>query len=120
MYGSWDMVRGGQTDGKSDIWRWVPYLKKSIFQTECNSLWDEKKGIVSQILLSKLLYIGQIYSIPKLIKEEIEKTKAQLSIWTWYFRHSTKLSRTSMDLKIIKPHQCFLERSDVVLVELKE
>ena len=98
----------------------MPHLKESIFQTECNSLWDEKKGIVSQILLSKLLYIGQIYSISKLIKEEIEKTKAQLSIWTWYFRYSTKLSRTSMDLKIIKPHQCFLERSDVVLVELKE
>ena len=76
----------------------MPHLKKSIFQTESNSLWDEKKGIVSQILLSKLLYIGQIYSISKLIKEEIEKTKAQLSIWTRYFRHSTKLSRTSMDL----------------------
>ena len=103
----------------------MPHLRKSIFQTECNSLWDEKKeekGIVSQILLSKLSYIGQIYTIPKLIKKEIEKTTAQLSIWTRYFRHrySTKLSRTSMDLKIIKPHQCFLERSDVVLVELKE
>ena len=96
------------------------HLKKSIFQTECNSLWDEKKGILSQILSSKLLYIDQIYSIPKLIKEEIEKTKAKLSIWTWYFRHSTKLSRTSMDLKIIKPHQCFLERSHALLIELKE
>ena len=91
-----------------------------MFQTECNSLWDEKKGIVSQILLSKLLYIGQIYSIPKLIKEEIVKTKAQLSIWTSYFRHSTKLSRTSMDLKIIRPHQCFLEKSHALLIELKE
>ena len=98
----------------------MPHLKKSIFQTECNSLWDEKKGIVSEILLSKLLFIGQIYSIPKLIKEEIEKTEAQLSIWTRCFGHSTKLSRTSMDLKIIKPHQCFLERSHTLLIERKE
>ena len=34
-----------------------------------------KKGIVSQIILSKPLNIGQIYTIPKLIKEEIEKKK---------------------------------------------
>ena len=54
--------------------------KKSIFRTECNSLWGEKK-IVNQILWSKLLYIGQIYTIPKFIKNEIEKKIAQLSIW---------------------------------------
>ena len=102
--------------------RFLPHLKKSIFHTECNSIWDEKKGIVSQILLSKLLYIGQIYTTPKLIKVDIEKTIAQLSIWTSYFRrrYSTKLSRTSMDLKIILPHQCLLERSHAVLIELKE
>ena len=40
-----------------------------------------KKRIVNQILLSKLWYIGQIYTIPKFIKKEIEKTIAQLSIW---------------------------------------
>ena len=34
-----------------------------------------KKGIVSQIILSKRLNIGQIYTIPKLIKKEIEKKK---------------------------------------------
>ena len=80
------------------------------------------RGVVSQILLSKLLYIGQIYTTPKLIKVDIEKTIAQLSIWTSYFRrrYSTKLSRTSMDLKIILPHQCLLERSHAVLIELKE
>ena len=55
--------------------------KKSIFQKECNSLWEEKKIIVNQILLSKLWYIGQIYTIPKFIKKKIEKTIAQLSIW---------------------------------------
>ena len=82
----------------------------------------KKKAIVSQIFLSKLLYIGRIYAISKLIKEEIKKTIAQLSIWTRYFRHwyPTELSRTSMDLKIIKPHQCFLEKFHAVLIELKE
>ena len=31
IYGSWDMVHDGRkTDGKSDIWRWVPHLKISI------------------------------------------------------------------------------------------
>ena len=52
-----------------------------MLQTECISLWDEKKRIVNLMLLSKLWYIGQIYTIPKFIKEEIEKTIAQLSIW---------------------------------------
>ena len=41
----------------------------------------KKKRIVNQIFWSKLWYIGQIYTIPKFIKEEIEKTIAQLSIW---------------------------------------
>ena len=61
----------------------MPHLKKSIFRTECNTLWDEKekKRIVNQILLSKLWYVGQIHTITKFIKEEIEKTIAQLSIW---------------------------------------
>ena len=41
----------------------------------------KKKTIVNQVLLSTLWYIGQIYTIPKFIKEKIEKTVAQLSIW---------------------------------------
>ena len=45
------------------------------------SLGWKKKRIVNQILLSRLWYIGQIYTIPKFIKEEIEKTIAQPSIW---------------------------------------
>ena len=40
-----------------------------------------KNRIVNQILLSKLWYIGQIYTIPRFIKEEIEETIAELSIW---------------------------------------
>ena len=46
------------------------------------SLRDEKKKkIINQILLSKIWYIGQIYTILKFIKEEIEKTIAHVSIW---------------------------------------
>ena len=41
----------------------------------------KEKRIVNQILLFKLWYIGQTYTIPKFIKEKIEKTIAQLSIW---------------------------------------
>ena len=53
--------------------------KRSIFGTDCKSLWDER--IVNQIFLIKLWYIGQIYTIAKFIKEEIRKTVPQLSIW---------------------------------------
>ena len=45
---------------------------------------EKKKIIVKKILLSKLWYIGQIYTIPKFIKEKIEKKntkKSQISIW---------------------------------------
>ena len=42
---------------------------------------EKKKKIVNQILLSKIWYIGQIYTILKFIKEEIEKAIAQVSIW---------------------------------------
>ena len=41
----------------------------------------KQKRIVNQILLSKLWYIGQVYTIQKFVKEEIEKTIAELSIW---------------------------------------
>ena len=52
-----------------------------MFLTEYISLWDEKERTVNQILLYKLWLIGQIYTIPKFIKDEIEKIIAQLSIW---------------------------------------
>ena len=46
---------------------------------------DEKERIVNQIPLYKRWCIAKIYTIPKFIKEEIEKKKkkkkAQLSIW---------------------------------------
>ena len=71
-----------------------------MFVTECNALWNEKKRIVNQILLSKLWLISQIYTIPKFIEDEIEKIIAQLSIWKceasvdFRHRYSIKLSRT--------------------------
>ena len=50
----------------------VNIAKKSIFGVEWDSLWG-KKLIINQISLSKLWCIGQIYTIPKYIKKEIEK-----------------------------------------------
>ena len=41
----------------------------------------QKKGIVNQIFLSKCWYIGQIDTIPKFIKKEIQQQIAQLSTW---------------------------------------
>ena len=66
-----------QTDG------WTDGQKK--WHIEVGALKKKKKIIVNKILLSKLWYIGQIYTIPKFIKEKIEKKKkkkkAQISIW---------------------------------------
>ena len=77
MYGSWDMVCNGQMDGKSDTERLVPHLEKiNISKRVQLSLEWKKRRIVNQILLFKLWYIGQIYIIPKFIKEKIEKTIA--------------------------------------------
>ena len=50
--------------------------RKSIIGTEYNSFWDQLQNL-NQILLFKLLYKGQIYAIPKFIKNEIEKTIPQ-------------------------------------------
>ena len=85
-----------------------------------------KKIIVNQILLSKLRYIGQMYTI--LINKEIERiynflwngknTTSQtpsstlhLEGWTRYFRHRHSI-------KLSKFHKCSLERSHAVSVKL--
>ena len=58
--------------------------KKSIFQTECYSLWDEKKKqetkerIVNRIFYSKLWYKGQIYNIPNFIVKEVDKENSSI------------------------------------------
>ena len=79
-----------------------------------------KKIFQNQILLSKLSYIDQIYTIPKYFKKEIEriydflwsgkkippKHLAQLSIWIG-----------GLDSKFIKSPQCSLQRSYAVSIE---
>ena len=67
----------------------------------------KKKRIVNEILLSKVWYIGQIYTISKFIKEEIGKDNSPtlyLKVWTRYFRHkySIKLSLTQASLFVKK------------------
>ena len=62
-----------------------PFLtKKSIFRTECNSLWDEKKSKKENCKLNSLIQTlvcrSNIY-YSKIYQEKIEKTIAQLSIW---------------------------------------
>ena len=53
------------TDGQMDRW-----TEKVTYRDGCL---EKKKIIANKILLSKLWYIGQIYTIPKFIKEKIEK-----------------------------------------------
>ena len=55
--------------------------KSQYFEQSATLFGMKKKLIVHQILLFKLSYLGQVYTIPKFIKEKIEKTIAQLSIW---------------------------------------
>ena len=61
------------TDGRMDRW-----TEKVTYRGGC--LEKKKKIIVNKILLSKLWYIGQIYTIPKFIKEKIEKKKTQKNL----------------------------------------
>ena len=103
----------------------APPKKINISSRAQLSLGWKKERIVKQILLSKLWYIGQIYTIPKFMKEENKNNNSPTlnsEVWTRYYRHRywIKLSRISMNLRIIKPHQCSLERSHAVLIELKK
>ena len=66
-----------------------------------------------------------MYAILKFIKRKLKKTIAQLSIWICWLGIldiDTQLNslELNVDLKIIKPHQCFLESSHAVLIERKE
>ena len=59
----------------------APPKKINISSRAQLSLGWKKERIVKQILLSKLWYIAQIYTIPKFMKEKNKTTIAQLSIW---------------------------------------
>ena len=70
-------------DGKWHIDVGAPPKKINISnRVQLSFGWKKiKKRIANQILLSRLCYIGQMYTIPKFINEEIQKTIVQLSIW---------------------------------------
>ena len=101
---------------------------------------SDKNKIRNEIFISKLWYIGQIYIIPKYQKGEWNEKGISDFLWnrkkynlldteleslfgrqTNYFtvldRSTTKLDKNKMDLKFIKSHQCFMERSHAVLTE---
>ena len=68
----------------------APPEKKSIFRTECNSVWDEKKKkIKPNSHIQTLIYRSNIYysetyqrdDWKKTTKKTKKKTIAQLSIW---------------------------------------
>ena len=80
----------------------------------------DKKIIVNQTLLSKLWYIGQIYTIPNILKWQLEEytissgteksmasqvssSVLHLEGWTRYFKHehSIKLSKNEINSKVI-------------------
>ena len=80
----------------------------------------DKKIIVNQTLLSKLWYIGQIYTIPNILKWKLEEytissgteksmasqvssSVLHLEGWTRYFKHehSIKLSKNEINSKVI-------------------
>ena len=89
------------------------------------------KEIIINQLLSKLWYVVQIYTIPKDLKKETEK---RIYNFLWnnkensdsqtlrhsleiLDRHSIKFSKNKINSKIIKSHQCYQERSHVVLIK---
>ena len=83
----------------------------------------KKENSKPNSLIQTLVYSSNIY-YSKIYQRGNWKniSTLHLEVWTRYFRHrySIKLSRTSMNLKIIRPHQSSLERSHAVLIELKE
>ena len=74
---NWDKISHNLTKNKN--------FQYSKSQAECNSLVDEKKkkkkNCKPNLLVQTFGQIGQIYTILKFIKAEIEKTIAQISIW---------------------------------------
>ena len=124
---TWDKITEGLTK------------KNSISGTEWHLLFICKKIIVNQTLLSKLWYIGQIYTIPKYTKTKLKEctisswtekkmrpsrhlayNSISLEGWTGNYRHrySIKLSKNKTDLKVIKSYQYSPERSHAPCIDL--
>ena len=97
-YGAW------QTDGQKKWHIEVGALpkKKSIFRTECNSLWDEKKNNCKPSSpIHTLIYRSNIY-YSKIYKREDWKNSSStlhLEVRTRYFRH--RYSINSLELQLI-------------------
>ena len=76
------MQKIGKTDGQTDnsdfIGSSVGQWSKISNLEKCNSLW-EGKIIVNQIVLSKIWFLSQIYTILKYIKKKTEKMRNFLS-----------------------------------------
>ena len=128
MHDSWDMVRGRRMDRHM-----VRQTEKVIYRGECPTKkinrvkpsWDEKKHNCKPNSLIQTLVCWSNIHCSKIYQRENWKNNSStlhLEVRTRYFRHrySIKFSRIPMNLKIIKPHQCSLEGSHVVLIELKE
>ena len=78
--------------------------KKSIFRTEFSSRWDEKK-IVNQILLSRLWYICEMYTIPKfnsLIQTLIHRSN--IYYYKIYQREPWKNNTSTLHLEVWSRH----------------
>ena len=57
---------------------------------------------------------------PKYTTSQIPSSNLHFDDWTRYFRHRDiiKLSKNKMDSKVIKSHQCSLEKSHAISNEL--
>ena len=76
-----------------------PTLKNSVFWTECNSLWDEKKkNCKASSLIQTLIYRSNIYYSQT---EDWKKSSSilHLEVWTRYFRQRYSIS--SLELQWI-------------------
>ena len=119
-----------QTDAWTDGWKkWnigVGAPPKKINTSNWMQLsleWKIKENCKPNSLIQTLVYRSNTY-YSKIYQKGNWKniSTLHLEVWTRYFRHRylIKLSRISMDLKIIKLQQRSLERSRAVLIELKE
>ena len=126
-YGTWqtDWWTDGQKKWHTEVD--APPKKINISNRVQLSLgWKKRKqeNCKSNSLIQTLVYRSNIY-YSKIYQRGNWKNNSStlhLEVWTRYFRHrySIKLCRTWMNLKIIKPNQCSLERSHAVLIKLKD
>ena len=100
----------------------VAYRGGSPIQKKSTLGWRKKNCKPSSLTQTLIYRLNMYYS--KIYKREDWKTNSStlhLEVRIRYFRHRYSINFLElMDLKIIKAHQCSLERSHVVLIKLKE